>query len=95
MDRNWTRNYSLRNLKSWIDFNTISQKQRGVRRKSNFNNDFLYYVSHTQQGSHWESNVKTLRSIFSAEFFRHFLLSGEIQRRALSRYQNEEFNYLE
>ena len=42
----------------------------------------LHTVSRTQQGRQGEPSVKTLRSPLSAEFWRHCVLSGRIQRRA-------------
>ena len=50
----------------------------------------LYAVSRSQQSRQRESSVKTLRSSLSAEFWRHCVLSGETQRRALPRHQSEE-----
>ena len=47
-------------------------------------------VSRTQQGRQREPSVKTLRSPLSAEFWRHCVLSGRTQRRALPRHQSEE-----
>ena len=47
-------------------------------------------MSRTQQGRQREPSVKTLRSSLSTEFWRHFVLSGGTQRRALSRHQSEE-----
>ena len=35
-------------------------------------------------------SVKTLRSPLSAEFWRHWVLSGRTQRRAMPRYPSEE-----
>ena len=39
-------------------------------------------VSRTQQGRQREPSVNTLRSPLSADFWRHCMLSGRIQRRA-------------
>ena len=39
-----------------------------------------------------ELNVKTLDSPLSAEFWKHCVLSGGTQRRALPRHQSEEMN---
>ena len=50
----------------------------------------LHAVSRTQQGGQREPSVKTLRFPLSAEFWRHCVLSGRIQRRPLSRHQSEE-----
>ena len=50
----------------------------------------LHAVSHTQQGRQREHSVNTLRSPLSAEFWRHCVLSGRSQRRALPRHQSEE-----
>ena len=47
-------------------------------------------VSRTLQGKQRESSVKTLRSPLSAEFWRHYVLSGRTQRRTLPRHQSEE-----
>ena len=53
-----------------------------------------FFYSHSrcirQQGRQREPNVKILRSPLSAEFWRHCVLSGRTQRRALPRHQNEE-----
>ena len=43
----------------------------------------LHAVSRTQQGRQREPSVKPLRSTLSAEFWRHWMLSGGTQRRAL------------
>ena len=50
----------------------------------------LHAVSRTQQSRQKEPRVKTLRSLFSAEFWRHCVLSGRAQLRALPRHQSEE-----
>ena len=50
----------------------------------------LHAVSRTQQGRQREPSVKTLRSPLSAEFWRHCVLSGRTQRRALPQDQSEE-----
>ena len=50
----------------------------------------LHAVSRTQQRRQGEPNVKALRAPFSAEFWRHCVLTGRIQRRALPRHQSEE-----
>ena len=50
----------------------------------------LHAVSRTQQGRQKETSVKTLRSPLSADFWRHCVLSGRTQRRALPRHQSEE-----
>ena len=50
----------------------------------------LHAVSRTLQGRQREPNVKTLRPLLSAEFWRHCVLSGRTQRRACPRYQSEE-----
>ena len=50
----------------------------------------LHAVSRTQQGRQRELIVKTLRSPLSAEFRRHYVLSGRTQRRALHRHHSEE-----
>ena len=50
----------------------------------------LHAVSRTQQRRQREPSVKTLRSPLSAEFWRHCVLSGRTQRRALPRHQSEE-----
>ena len=42
----------------------------------------LHAVSRTLQGRQREPSVKTLHSPLSAEFWRHCVLSGRIQRRA-------------
>ena len=42
----------------------------------------LYAVSRTPKGRQREPSVKSLRSTLSAEFWRHYLLSGETQRRS-------------
>ena len=49
----------------------------------------LHAVSRTHQGRPREPSVKTLRSPISAEFWRHCVLSGRTQRRALPRNQSE------
>ena len=41
-----------------------------------------------------EPSVKTLRSPFSAEFWRHCVLSGRTQNRDLPRHQSEEMEIL-
>ena len=43
-----------------------------------------------QQGRQGQLSIKTLRSLLSAKFWRHFVLSGGTQRRALPRHQSEE-----
>ena len=50
----------------------------------------LHTISLTQQGRQREPSVRTLRSPLSAEVWRHCVLSGRTQHRALPRYQNEE-----
>ena len=50
----------------------------------------VHAVSRTQQGRQREPSVKTLRSSLSAEFWRHCVLSGRTQRRALPQHQSEE-----
>ena len=50
----------------------------------------LRTVSRTQQGRQSEPSVKTLRSLLSAEFWRHCVLSGRTQHRACPRHQSEE-----
>ena len=50
----------------------------------------LHAVSRILHGSQRESSVKTLRSLFSADSWRHCVLSGRTQRRALPRHQSEE-----
>ena len=50
----------------------------------------LHTVFRTQQGRQEEPSVKTLRFPLSAEFWRHCVLSGGTQRRALPRHQSEE-----
>ena len=50
----------------------------------------LHAVSRTHQGRQREPSVTTFRSPLSALFWRHCVLSGETQRRALLRYQSEE-----
>ena len=50
----------------------------------------LHTVFRIQQGRQRELSVKTLRSPLSAEFWRHCVLSGKTQRRALPRHQSEE-----
>ena len=50
----------------------------------------LHAVSRTQQGRQREPGVETLRSPLSAEFWRHCVLSGRTQRRALPRHKSEE-----
>ena len=50
----------------------------------------LHAVSRTQRGRQREPSAKTLRSPLSAKFWRHCVLSGGTQRRALPRYQSEE-----
>ena len=47
-------------------------------------------VSRTLQGRQRKPSVKTLRSLLSAEFRRHCVLSGRTQRRACLRHQSEE-----
>ena len=50
----------------------------------------LHTVSRTQQGRQREPSVQTLRSPLSAWFWRHCVLRGRNQRRALPRHQSEE-----
>ena len=50
----------------------------------------LHAVFRTQQGRQRQPSVNTLRSPLSAEFWRHGVLSGRTQRRALPRHQSEE-----
>ena len=50
----------------------------------------LHAVSRTQQGRQREPSVKSLRYPLSAEFWRHCVLNGRNQLRALSRHQSEE-----
>ena len=50
----------------------------------------LHAVSRTQQGRQRELSIKTLSSPLSAEFWRHCVLRGRTQRRALPRHQSEE-----
>ena len=56
----------------------------------NKNQNQLHAVSRTQQSRQREPSVKTLRSPLSAEFWRHCVLTGGTQRRALSRHQSDE-----
>ena len=60
----------------------------GIKHKNQINQ--LHGISRPQRGRQREPNVKTLRSPLSAEFWRHCLLNGRIQLRALSRHQSEE-----
>ena len=55
--------------------------------KSNQNQ--LYAVCRTLQGRQTEPSVETLRSPLSSEFWRHCVLSGGTQRRALPRHQSK------
>ena len=51
----------------------------------------------TQQGRQWEYSVKTLRSLFSTEFLRHYVFSGGTQWKTLPHFLSEEmkiFNIL-
>ena len=50
----------------------------------------MHAVSRRQQGRQRESSFKTLRSPLTAEFWKHCVLSGGTQRRALPRHQSEE-----
>ena len=50
----------------------------------------VHAVYRTQQGRQREPSVKTLRSPLSTKFWRHCVLSGRTQRRALPRHQSEE-----
>ena len=50
----------------------------------------LHAVSHTEHGRQREPSVKTILSPLSVEFWRHCVLSGKTQRRALPRDQSEE-----
>ena len=50
----------------------------------------LHTVSRTQQGRQREPSDETLRSPLSADFWRHSVLRGRTQRRALPRHQSEE-----
>ena len=50
----------------------------------------LHAVSRTLRGRQREPSVKTLRSPLSAEFGRHYVLSGRTQRRACPRNQSDE-----
>ena len=52
----------------------------------------LHAVSRTQQGKQREPSVKTLRSPLSAEFWRHCVLSGRIQRRSTPERRNGNIN---
>ena len=47
-------------------------------------------TTNPQQGKQREPSAKTLRSLLSTEFWRHYMLSGGTQRRNLSRLQSEE-----
>ena len=52
---------------------------------------FIFHtVSRTQQGRQKEPSVKTLRPPLSAAIWRHCVLNGRTQRRALPRHQSEE-----
>ena len=55
-----------------------------------FYNNQLHTVFRIQQGRQRAHSVKTLRSPLSTEFWRHCVLSGRTQRRALPRHQSEE-----
>ena len=58
-----------------------------------FKNKKIYHfhaVSRTQHGRQREHSVKTLRSPLSAKFWRHCVLNGGTQRRALHRHESEE-----
>ena len=57
-----------------------------------YNYDFFYRhaVSRTQQGRQKQPIVKTLRSSFSAEFWRRCVLNGGTQRHILPQHQSEE-----
>ena len=48
------------------------------------------YLCYIRIGRQREPSVKSLRSPLSAEYWRHCLLSGRTQRRALPRHQSEE-----
>ena len=50
----------------------------------------LHAVSRTQLSRQMVPIVKILRFQLSAEFWRHCVLSGRTQRRALPRHQSEE-----
>ena len=50
----------------------------------------FHAVSRTQQGRQREPSVKTLRSILSAGFWRHYVLSDRTQHPALHRDQGKE-----
>ena len=50
----------------------------------------LHALPRTQQSRQREPSVKTLRSPLSAEFWRHCVLSGRIQRRACPGHQSED-----
>ena len=50
----------------------------------------IHAVSRTLQGRQREPSVKTLRSPFSAEFWRHCVLSGGTQCHACPRHQSKE-----
>ena len=50
----------------------------------------LHALSRTQRGRQRETSVKSLRSPLSAEFWRHCVLSGGTQSRALPRHHIEE-----
>ena len=63
-----------------------SEKMKTLNQKSNQ----LHAVSRIQQGLQSEPSVKTLRSPLSAEIWRHCVLRGGAQRRALPRHQSEK-----
>ena len=52
----------------------------------------IYYLKNkiNQQGRQRELSAKTLRFSLSAEFWKHWELSGRTQRCALPRHQSEE-----
>ena len=53
-----------------------------------------YFVSRTQHDSQRQPSVKTLCSPHSAELWRHCVLRGGVQRRALTRYQSGEMKII-
>ena len=52
----------------------------------------LYPANRKVEEESWDPSVKTLHSLLSPKFWRHFLLSGETPRHSSPNYQREEMN---
>ena len=59
-----------------------------------FKKNQLHAICRIQQSRQREPSVKALHTLLSAETWRHCLLSGKTQRRALPGHQSEEMKIL-